>query len=274
MLNNAQRWIVFMLFCLIVLACAAMECFEVYWDLHEGFSIARAIWELLFGGVLVGSGHLFIKLFSSTFLKQGITISRVHEFASERCNIVEDARNVGRDIYQTRRNLVTNTLRFCEECVQGWIPGSHFELCVFVDQEQPLLFAYFDSNHDSTARSMKARERNPRFYIERGYEVTRLLLKPTSQPRILKDTTDAKANYVFTSDEQRKQLKSSILVCLDVSTPCALVLSSNKKNAFSESESEVTSFIKYVGETVRFDLIEEGFIHQIRRLKPHLFSAI
>jgi len=135
------------------------------------------------------------------------------------------------------------------------------------------LFAYFDSNHDSTARSMKAREHNPRFYVETGYEVTRLLRKPTSQPRVLKDTTDAKANYVFTSNEQRKQLKSSILVCLDVSTPCALVLSSNKKNAFSESESEVTSFIRYVGETVRFDLIEGGFIHQIRRLKPHLFSA-
>jgi len=41
--------------------------------------------------------------------------------------------------------------------------------------------------------------------------VTKLLQSPNSQVRILKDTT--KADYAFTSNSQREQLKSTILMC-------------------------------------------------------------
>lgn len=135
-----------------------------------------------------------------------------------------------------------------------------------------MLFAYFDSNHKTTARSMKERERNPRFYVEKGYEVTTLLRTPTSYPRVLRDTNDTTSKYVFTSEEQRQQVKSSVLLCFDVATPCALVVSSNESNAFQGTDPEVMSFIKYIGESVRYDLIERDLIRQIRRLRPDLFS--
>lgn len=272
MLSRAQRWVVFILTCLFALACVAAELYLLYSIVHDGFTNVKAASSVLSAGILFLFGRGFWKLSSKTFLEPSITSpDRLHRFASERCRIIENARVSGEDIYRDKRILITNTLKFSEECLRGWIPGSHFELCVFLDQEQPLLFAYFDSNHDDTARSMREREGNPRFYVERGYEVSRLLQTPTSKPRILKDTT--KVNYVFTSNEQRAQLKSSILLCLDVATPCALVITSNSKSAFSEGESDVISFIKYIGETVRYDLIDQDFLHRIRMLRPALFAV-
>jgi hypothetical protein len=119
---------------------------------------------------------------------------------------------------------------------------------------------------------MMDREKNPRFYVEKGYEVTKLLQHPTSEAVILKDTYAAKAKYVFTSPYQRRQLRSSLLICPDVTTPCVIVLSSNRKNAFRENESEVMSFIRYICETVRYDLTEGDFLHQIRGIRPNLFQ--
>ena len=116
------------------------------------------------------------------------------------------------------------------------------------------MFAYFDSNHDSQARSMGKRTQNPYWYIENKYEVTTLLAKPSSYPRIIHDTTVKKAQYSFASAQQREQLKSTMLCCLDVGTPCAVVVSSDAKNAFRESDPEVTSFVKFIGTMVHFDL--------------------
>jgi hypothetical protein len=250
-----------------------LEAYLVCAFVERGFRDLNIIAAFLNASVLAGFAVAFSRMVSKAFLKSGITPDRLHRFASERCRIIADAHSSGLDEYLTRRNLITNTLKFSEECLRGWLPGSHFELCVFVDQEQPLLFAYFDSNHDTTALSTRERERNPRLYIEKGYEVTKLLRTPTSYPRVLRDTHDAKAYYVFTSDQQRKQLKSSVLLCLDVTTPCALVASSNEKNAFPETDPEVMSFIKYIGALVRYDLFEGDFVRQIRGLKPELFDA-
>ena len=201
-----------------------------------------------------------------------LNTTHLHRFASARCNIIENTLRSGEDLYATRQNLVTNTLKFSEESLKGWVPGSHFELCVFVDPEEPLLFAYFDSNHKTTSRSMKERERNLHFYVEKRYEVTKLLQTPTSYPRVLKNTHDMKADYVFTSDEQRQQVRSSVLLCFDVTTPCALVVSSDESDAFPGIDPEVMTFIKYIGESVRYDLIERDFVRQIRSLRPELFS--
>ncbi len=274
MLTTAQRWIIFVIFCLIVLTCVTVEACLVYSVVEKGFTNTKLVSAFLAGGLLVGCRRPFMLMISRNFLKSNVLSSaRLQKLSSERCTIIENARRSNEEVYLTRGNLIRNTLKFCEESLKGWVPGSHFELCVFVDQDQPLLFAYYDSNHDTNARSMKERERNPRFYVEKGYEVIRLLQTPTSQALVLKNTLDEKANYVFTSSQQRKQIKSSVLICLDLNTPCALVVSSNKTNAFSESESEVMLFIRYIGELVRYDLIEEDFIRQIRGFKPSLFEV-
>jgi hypothetical protein len=267
MLRTLERGIIFVFFCGIVGAAAYQE----YVISQKGFSIINTLWVLGVGGVLAGSSKLFLKIVSKNFLNVGITPSRLHQFSSERSRIIADARHSRDDEYVTRGKLIANTLKFSEEWLRGWVPGSHLELCVFVDREMPLLFAYFDSAQDATSRSMKERERNPRYYVEKAYEVTRLLQAPTSQLHILKDT--AKTQYTFTSNQQRGQLRSTLLLCPDVTAPCALVVTSNKKNAFREKDTDVILFIRFIAETVYYDLIENDFLNRIRALRPKLFNA-
>lgn len=274
MLNSSQRWIVFAILCLITVGAVAFEAFLLYSLIDKEPSWAQTLMTIATTGLLYAVARIFIEISRRTFIQRSILpVGRSHRFASERCRIIEDAKRTGSDEYSIRRKLVSNTLKFAEECLQGWLPGSHFELCVFVDQDQPLLFGYFDSNHHTTARSMAEREQNPAFYIQKGYEVTKVLQKPTSHPRILQDTHDARMSYVFTTKEQRKQLRSTVLHCLDLVNPCALVISSNEKSAFPETDPEVISFVRLMGELVRYDLFEGDFVHRVRALKPQLFSG-
>ncbi len=271
MLRTTERWIIFAIFCVIVIALARQE----YVLALRGFSVINTIWVLVvgvvLGGLLTGSSKIFLKIVSNNFLNLGITPARLRQFSAERSRIIADVRHSGDDEYVTRGKLITNTLKFSEQWLMGWVSGSHFELCVFVDREMPLLFAYFDSDQADKSRSMEQRARNPRYYIENRYEVTRLLQAPTSQLRILKDTS--KGEYAFASNYQREQIRSTVLMCPDVGSPCALVLTSNKKNAFREKDEDVILFIKYIAETVYYDLIDGDFLNQIRVLRPNLFEA-
>ncbi len=269
MLTTKERRSVFVLFCIFTIICVIVEVGLIYEIVEKGFTNMKALSAVV---VLFAIGQTFVKLVNKTFLESSILVpTALQRSSSERCNIISNAQRSGEDTYLTRQKLITNTLKYSEESLKGWVPGSHFEFCVFVDQEQPLLFAYFDSHQDVAARSMTERERNPFFYVERGYEVTRLLQTPTSQLRIVKDTSDEKANYVFTSNQQRNQLRSTVLLCPDVAMPCALVVTSNEKSAFSDTDLDVMSFLRYIGESVRFDLMEGNFIHEIRTQRPGLF---
>jgi hypothetical protein len=120
---------------------------------------------------------------------------------------------------------------------------------------------------------MRHREQNPHWYLDNDYEVTKLLREPSTHPKIISSTEDKKNRYNFTSPQQRKQLKSTMLWCIDLNTPCAIVISSDAKNAFRDSDPEVVSFIKFVGNMARFDLFERGFLRRIHQLRPELFPA-
>jgi hypothetical protein len=271
-LTRTERRILFLIFCGVVIGAAYAE----YKLSLQGFSIANVVWTivagLVLGGVLAGSAKLFLRIISKNFLDLGVTPSRLHEYSSERARLITEAQRLGTDEYPIREELVRNTLKFSEAWLKGWVPGTHFEFCVFVDREMPLIFAYFDSGKDSVSRSMKERQNNPKYYIERGYEVVKLLQSPNSQVRILKDTT--KTDYAFTSNSQREQLKSTILMCPNVEVPLALVLSSNEKDAFRGNDTDVILFFKYVAESVYGDLVEGNFLNRIRNLKPELFKGM
>ncbi len=274
MLNPIQRWIIFGLFCFATVGLMSLEGFLIFAMIDKGFSGGSTVAALMNTTVLGGIGFLFKKLVEDTFVKtELLPMGRLHRLATDRSGIIEDGRRSNRDVFETRKALVTGTLRFVEETLQGWVPGSHFELCVFVDAKEPLLFSYFDSNHDTVARSMALREQNPTFYLEKGYEVTKVLSNPTSQPRVIGDTHQAKASYSFTTEEQRKQIRSSVLLSLDLGRPFALVVSSNVKGAFKESDAKLMSFIRYAGELIRSDLLNDGFVDEIRTRKPALFPA-
>lgn len=273
MLRPHERYTVFTLFCIFATACIALEGYLVYSMIAEGFTGGKAVTVVLNGSLLFAVGKVFLRVVSKTFLEPDdvISFSKLHRFASDRCRILDEDGRAGIDDYASRQRLITELLGFAEESLHGWLPGSHFELCIFVDRDQPLLFAYFDSNHDSTARSMAQRRQNPYWYIEQKYEVTKVLLEPSSHPRIISNTEDKKSRYSFASPQQRQQLRSTMVWCIDVGSPCAIVVSSDSKNAFKESDPEITSFIKFVGTMARFDLFEGGFIHRIRDMRAELF---
>jgi hypothetical protein len=201
-----------------------------------------------------------------------LPIRRLQRLASERNTTIDGAGSSGQSTYEARKSLVTGTLKFAEETLRGWIPGSHFELCVFVDPERPLLFSYYDSNHDKSARGMSHRGKDPAFYIKKGYEVTGLLKNPTSHTRVLQDTQTSGSKYVFTTDEQRKQVRSTLLHCLDIDKPCALVITSDEPNAFPDRDEQFMSFVKFLGSTIRYDLFEGEFVENIRNERPDLFN--
>jgi hypothetical protein len=273
-LKPLERSSLFVLLCIFAIVCACIEVYLFYAMVSSGFTVGKGVTSVLNGGILFTGGRVFLKVLSKTFLEPDAVISfnKLHRFASDRCRVLDaDGANHG-DEYSNRQRLVTEILSFAESCLRGWVPGTHFELCVFIDAEQPILFAYFDTNHDNVARSMKNREQNPYWYVENRYEVTKLLANPSSHPRIIQDTAARKFQYSFASDQQRKQLKSTVLWCFDVGTPSAIVVSSNAKNAFRESDAEVTSFVKFVGTMAHFDLFDGGFVHRVRALKPDWFE--
>lgn len=273
MLNTSQRSMLFYLFFAIVICGVLVEMYMVYAFVEKGFTITKAVVSFLAGSVIVGVGRLFLQLLSKAFLKPSITSDRLHRFASDRSRIVDEVARLGLTEDVRRQRLIISTLKFAEESLRGWVPGSHLELCVFVDHQQPLLFAYFDTNHDTNARSMAEREHNPNYYVENKYEVIKLLKQPTSQPQVIDDTESKAAKYAFASKAQRKQLKSSVLLCIDIASPCALVVTSNERRAFPEADAEVISFIKYIAQMVRFDLFDGNFVGRIRELIPGLFTA-
>jgi hypothetical protein len=269
-LDILQRRMIFYLFVGATTIFLGLEAYLIWSTIERGLTVGKGVGGVVSSGGLYGCFVFFKKLLEANFLgKEILPMSRLHRLSLEKNEIL---RRSGQNIYDTRKSLVTTTLKFAEETLRGWIPGSHLELCVFVDVENPLLFGYFDSNGNTMARSMTERSRNPTFYIERGYEVTKLLSSPTSQPRVFSDTHDESMEYTFNTPQQRNQIRSTILLCIDLEIPCALVISSNEKNALPQSDEKLISFIRYVGDTVFYHLFAGGFIHSIRAIKPELFS--
>jgi len=272
-LSTAKQSVLFYMLCAITVACVAFEGYLIYAMIATGFTAGKTVAGVANGGIMFASGKIFLQLLKNTLLKpeKDISFGKLHRFASDRCRALNEIRQANLDDFVSRQRLLTEALAFAEESLRGWLPGSHFELCVFVDQDQPLLFAYFDSNGNHSARSMIDREKDHNWYVKKKYEVVKVLTNPSSHLFIINDTE--REDYSFTSKQQRKQLKSTMLWCFDLENPCAIVISSNSKEAFKTTDPEVESFVKFIGTLVRFDLLDHGFLPRIRDFKPSLFSA-
>lgn len=274
MLTVWQNKSVFAVFILATLAVLGLEIYLIWAMVADGFSGGAAVTALINGSILGAVGLRFVRLFQKSFLdKEALPIERLHRNAAERSRIVEQF-SKGASVFDTKKALVTNSLRLAEETLKGWVPGGHLELCVFINAEQPLLFSYYDSQHNDVAKSMAARQANPKFYVEQGYEVTKLLREPSSQPRIIEDTHAAGADYRFTTPEQRRQIRSTLLLSLDLKAPIALVVSSNERNAFDRNDAKLMSFLRYLAETIRCDLMQGDFAAQLPQLCPNMFPAL
>ena len=274
MLSKLQKDILFWIFCILTVFLGLSEVHLIYKLSVNEITWGKSIAFLLNSGLLAGSGTIFKKLLAQNFVdKEVLPMRRLHSLISMRRSIVDAAKRNGLDEETVRRDLVTNTLRFAELTLTGWIPGTHFELCVFIDADQPVMFSYFDSKHDESARSMKERSRNPYFHIEKSYEVSKMLQSPSSEPRIIENTADEKKSYKFVTEQQQRQLKSTAIFAIDINFPSALVLSSNAPNAILETNDELLSFLRFVVEQIRFDLSENNFLENFRENCSGYFSS-
>jgi hypothetical protein len=88
---------------------------------------------------------------------------------------------------------------------------------------------------------------------------------------VIRDTYDKKANYYFVTPEQKKQVRSTLLLCIDMNMPCALVITSDAKNAFSLTDNQQIVFIQFIADLVKYDLFEDDFIRNIKDIRPDLF---
>jgi hypothetical protein len=271
MLSLWQRRTVFAIFMLATAGFLLLEGYLV-WSMINGLTLGKGVASAIGLTVLGGCGILFKQIVEANFIgREALLVRRLHQTTTERSQIVDRARS-GQSEHATKKALVTESLRFAEHTLNGWIPGSHLEFCVFIDAEQPMLFSYYDSQHDIVARSMESRKFNPDFYIEKGYEVTKLLRTPSSHPAIISDTHADGARYRFTTDQQRRQIRSTLLLSLDLQAPIAMVVSSNEPNAFNPDDPQLMSFIRYVGETIRCDLLQGNFVGQLRQHLPEAFT--
>jgi hypothetical protein len=124
--------------------------------------------------------------------------------------------------------------------------------------EVTLIGRFWVTTEDAVSRSSQNRKANPNYYRDEDYEVIRLLDGPTSIPHIVPNT--AKSPYVFISRNQESQIGSTILLYADVSVPCVLVLTSDKKKAFDKNNKELMLFIKFIAETVYYDLRQKDLL--------------
>lgn len=273
MLNSRERSITFYLMCAAVVAVFAVQLVLVYVVLFTEFTNVKLALSAIESGALGAVGWQFVRIVRENFTGRAtMPFEKLHGLMSRRCEIAENSILSSTDPYTHRKNLVTNTLEFAEGLLRERLPGAHFELCVFVDDKQPLLFAYYDSNRATAARSMSRRRREPNYYVDAGYEVVKLLRQPTSRPRIIEDTTAPASKYEFTSPEQKKQIRSTLLLCIDVSKPCALVVSCDRVNAFTEKDAELHAEVKFLSSLIRYDLVEGGFFGKIRHYMSEFFN--
>ena len=272
MLRTHERFIIFSLFCLFLLGLFAVEIITILNMMNNDFNIWSTLFSFALGIAGMGSIlFLFKGMIRDNFMKPSTLSSEsIREYVAQR-NIILDQHKLNADQYDTCRQLVQNTLAFAEKALRGWIPGRHFELCVFVDKDNPLLFAYFDSQQRTVSRSFSKRAGNPNYYSEKEYEIVRLLQDHSSRVVVINDTLNSK-QYHFATEAQKTQIKSTLLQCIDVSVPCGIVITSDIPKAFDEKNATFMSFFHSIAGLVRYDLFERDVAHHVREFRPDLFS--
>ncbi len=148
--------------------------------------------------------------------------------------------------------LLRGALQRTERVLREMIGPYHFELSVFAHKKQPRIVAYYDSASHEQARSAAEWTRNRNYYRQRGYAVVELLDNPTADLRIIPDTL--RADYRHASDEQRKNIRSTVLYCFDVNRPAALVATCDRPRAFRRGYGSLEALLRTLGCAIAADL--------------------
>jgi predicted nucleotide-binding protein len=164
--------------------------------------------------------------------------------------------------------LVRETLRTAESTLRQLSGAKHIELSVWAEPARPAILAYYDTAGNNRPRTDHSRRTSATYYRDQGYDVIELLDSPANEP-IFKERLSAE-NYSFLSEDQKKQIKSTFLHCIDPDARLALVATADKARAFAKS-TVPRDLIYAIGHAVRADLSFRQLECSGWALKPRVF---
>lgn len=272
MLNRWQVNIVFVVFIFIILVLTISEAYLII-SVARGdaswVSGATALITLLF---ISAAGKVFLDISKRNFLDgERLPVSSLTELAAEKARV---SSNPELSDGLKRVEMMRSILNFARNRISDWAKGAHFEFCIFADKEFPTMVAYTDSALQSRNRSMSRRDENPMYYREKMYEAVKLLDSPQSQIHYIKDTQSSDVDYSFVREEQKRQIRSSLLACTDTDSPVIFVVSSDSKDAFDLEDQEFNAFIRFLLEMIHEQTADGRFVALYRKAHPEHFMVL
>lgn len=150
--------------------------------------------------------------------------------------------------------VLRQCLHLIADCLKEYIGEKYyFEVSIFTDVQEPYIFAYYDTNGNNKPSSYVMRQNNPKYYIEKKYEVIELLKTPSSQIFIIPSTKEFEYNFI--NKKQRKYISSQIMYCFHMESPYVLVITCNKAKAFNANDVILKNFVQNIGRILNSDIL-------------------
>lgn len=146
-------------------------------------------------------------------------------------------------VQEINRQLITQYLKLLERLLNANLGSHHYELSLFCGANEPEIVAYYDSNSNTTPRSHTHRKANKLYYIENKYQVVEILKKPSTRTHYIKDTQSDAEDYSFTSDAQKGKVRSTLIHCVDIKWPAAIVITCDKEKVLANEREFRTAFL-------------------------------
>lgn len=239
--------IIFIVGVIMALASSGVELWLFIVLVNEGnYEIIKLAIAAANGLLVFGSIKMIMESWRSLFINETgpVDLGRLSNCHSRRLQVVNQADlNSPHIVPSLNRQLITQYLVLLEGLLQANLGHNHYELSLFCDANEPEILAYFDSNGNMTPRSHVKRLENPNYYIENNYEVVELLKAPSTETQFVENTLADTEDYSFTSEEQKGKVRSTLLHCIDVRIPAAIVITCDKENVLGPDNEFRDAFL-------------------------------
>jgi hypothetical protein len=231
--------------------------FLVVWTMLRGLTLPTGVAVAVNGLVAWGIGKSVIELFGDQFRATDfIKTGHLRDCFQEREGVIERIRiqELSDAESNEAQSLMRSYLRFLERTLRESVGEYDYEFSVFLDAENPVIACYHDTGGRTLPASHDARAQNPRYYREQRYKVVELLDNPDGPLHFISNTRSRSAGYNFTSEQQRKDVGSTILCRLAGRRAAALVVACDQESAFSQDDIRLRQLTHAVSAALGADL--------------------
>jgi len=262
MLTTLQKNTIFFLYIGAIIIAICLEAFFVLKVINGEISKTSVISGAIGSLTLFSCAKYLPELFKKHFLEQEIEKYFKNMFAQRLRSINRRPTINNTNAKEISEELILATLELCETLLKKHLGNQHYEISIFENKEHPVISHYYDSNKQSTPRSQNDRTNNENYYRDKGYTVVSLLENPKNDILYISDTQNERT-YSFATDDQRKKLKSTLLYSFCLNHPRAIVITSNKKNAFSAKTPIIEEIVRLISNAVHCDC------HLFQKIQPN-----